>query len=280
MKYVHFQQAQSKYWGSISSDGKSVTGLVGVPDDSPEYVNKFIADFHAATHPVEPVGKWSIDQVELLAPVPAPRKIICIGRNYIEHAEEMGANVEEIPVVFNKFPTCINNPGGIVVLPEISNALDYEAELVVVIGRPARNVAEKQASQYIFGYCCGNDVTARDWQKGKPGGQWLLGKSFDTFAPIGPFIATSDEVDHANLNIQLRLNGQVMQSSNTRHLIFSIEFLIAHLSRFCTLNPGDLIFTGTPSGVGAGRTPPHFLEKGDKLEVEIQGLGCLANRIG
>lgn len=264
----------------LNDDGNSVSGLVAVDADSPQSVNKLIADSHVTTDTPNPGCVWSIDHVQLLAPVPAPEKIICIGRNYIEHADEMGATVEDIPVVFNKFPSCISNPGGIIQLPEISNAVDYEAELVVVIGRSARNVSQEQALNFVFGFCCGNDVTARDWQKGKPGGQWLLGKSFDTFAPIGPWIATADSIDHGNLDIQLRLNGLVMQSSNTRHLIFSVEYLIAHLSRFCTLRPGDLIFTGTPSGVAAGRTPPIFMKKGDDVEVGIQGLGCLQNRVG
>lgn len=279
MKYACFEQGQSKYWGLLNNDEESVRGLVVLDAESPESVNRIIASCHASNSAKAAVGEWSIEQIRFLAPVPAPQKIICIGRNYIEHADEMGATVEDIPVVFNKFPSCISDPDGIIQLPEITNALDYEAELVVVIGQNARNVTQDQASQYIFGFCCGNDVTARDWQKGKPGGQWLLGKSFDTFAPIGPWIVTANDVDHANLDIRMRVNGQIMQSSNTKHLIFSIEFLVAHLSRFCTLQPGDLIFTGTPSGVGAGRTPPAFLKKDDELQVEIESLGCLRSRV-
>jgi 2-keto-4-pentenoate hydratase/2-oxohepta-3-ene-1,7-dioic acid hydratase in catechol pathway len=217
--------------------------------------------------------------VTLLAPVPAPQKIICVGRNYVDHAAEMGATVETLPVIFNKFPSSIVGPNDSVHLPPISEAVDYEAELVVVIGKVVHNVTEKQAPDCIFGFCCGNDVTARDWQKGRPGNQWLLGKSFDTFAPIGPWIVSRDSLEMHNLDIQLRLNGNVMQSSNTRHLIFKIDFLVSHISRFCTLQPGDLIFTGTPGGVGSGRQPPVYLKHGDRMSVEIAGVGCLENQV-
>ena len=165
-------------------------------------------------------------------------------------------------------------------LPPISQKVDFEAELVVVIGKQGRNIERSQAMSHVFGYCCGNDISARDWQKEKPGGQWLLGKTFDGFAPLGPCIVTADEIpDPHRLEIMLRLNGETMQHSNTSHLIFPIDFLIEHLSKFVTLHPGDLIFTGTPEGVGAGRTPPVFLKSGDVLKVEIEGIGTLGNNI-
>lgn len=212
--------------------------------------------------------------------IPSPEKVICIGLNYSDHARETGVVPPSAPVVFNKFPTAVSAHQRPIVLPEVSTEVDYEAELVVVIGRGGRNIARQAARSHIAGYCCGNDVSARDWQMKKPGGQWLLGKSFDTFAPIGPVLVTADEVpEPGNLGIQLRLNGQVMQKSNTSNLIFSVEELIAYVSTVCTLSPGDLIFTGTPGGVGFARKPPIFLKPGDAVEVEIERLGTLFNTV-
>jgi 2-keto-4-pentenoate hydratase/2-oxohepta-3-ene-1,7-dioic acid hydratase in catechol pathway len=221
-----------------------------------------------------------LGDVHLNPPLKNINKVICIGKNYADHAREMGGEPPEIPVVFSMFPSAIIGPGDNVVLPRISSQVDYEAELVVVIGKLGRHIARERAMDHVFGYCCGNDISARDWQKGKPGGQWLLGKTFDTFAPLGPFLVTKDEVkDPHQLDVCCRLNGEVMQTSNTSKLIFQIDFLISHLSQFITLAPGDLIFTGTPPGVGAGRKPPLFLKPGDTVEVEIESVGVLANPI-
>ena len=216
--------------------------------------------------------------VNFMPPVMSPEKVICIGQNYADHASEMGSESPTIPVVFNKFPSALIADGDEIELPPISDQVDYEAELVVVIGQTAKNVSEENAIQHVFGYTCGNDISARDWQKGRPGGQWLLGKTFDTFAPCGPNIVTADEVGNAaDLKIEMRLNGETMQSSCTEKLIFSIPFLISHISKFVTLQPGDLLFTGTPSGVGAARDPQVFLQSGDTVEVEIERVGLLKN---
>jgi 2-keto-4-pentenoate hydratase/2-oxohepta-3-ene-1,7-dioic acid hydratase in catechol pathway len=221
-----------------------------------------------------------LDHVRLLPPIPNPEKIICIGANYAEHVNECDASLPSEPLVFCKFPTALRTDGDPVVLPRSSSEVDYEAELVVVIGCGGRHIRKEDALQHVAGYCCGNDISARDWQLRKPGGQWLLGKSFDSFAPIGPALVTRDEVaSPGNLHIQFRLNGATLQDSNTCHLIFSIETLIAYVSGVCTLTPGDLIFTGTPAGVGAARQPPVFLRPGDTLEVEIEGLGVLRNPV-
>lgn len=221
-----------------------------------------------------------LSDVTIHAPLRRIEKVICIGTNYADHAREMGGDPPDIPVVFNVFPSAIIGPGQEIRLPSISKKVDFEAELVVVIGRSGKDIPREEAMDFVFGYCCGNDISARDWQKGRPGGQWLLGKTFDTFAPLGPFVATKDEVpDPHNLHIQIRLNGRLMQDSSTNQLIFPIDFLISHISQFVTLSPGDLIFTGTPPGVGAGRNPPVFLGPGDHLEVEIEGLGVLANPV-
>ena len=220
------------------------------------------------------------EELELVPPIPSPQKIICVGLNYADHAKESGAQVPPEPVLFNKFPTAISADGQPIVLPGISKEVDYEAELVVVIGIGGRRIPKARARQHVAAYCCGNDVSARDWQLRKPGGQWLLGKSFDTFAPIGPALVTADEIPQpGNLRIQLRLNGRVMQDSCTDQLIFPVEELISYVSGVCTLSPGDLIFTGTPSGVGFARKPPVLLEPGDTVEVEIEKLGVLRNQV-
>ncbi len=214
-----------------------------------------------------------------LPPVPSPEKIICIGLNYADHARETKAAIPSCPVVFSKFATALLPHEGMVRLPRESRQVDYEAELVLVVGRAGRHIAESDARGHIAAYTCGNDISARDWQKDKPGGQWLSGKSFDTFAPCGPSMVTADEIpDPGKLGIRLRLNGQVMQESNTRELIFSVDKLVSYISQFCTLHPGDLVYTGTPSGVGMGRNPPVYLKPGDVTEVEIDGIGVLRNR--
>ena len=225
--------------------------------------------------PAIPLGK-----AKLLAPVLDPQKIICVGLNYADHAAETGAKAGDEPVIFCKFPTTLHGPEAPIELPPESNEVDYEAELVVVIGKRARRVTRQQSWDYVAGYACGHDVSARDWQKNKPGKQWLLGKSFDSFAPLGPWLATKDEIpDPGKLPIELRLNGQVMQKSNTNQLIFGVDYLVSYLSHVCTLLPGDLIYTGTPPGVGMARTPPVYLKPGDVTEVSIEGLGTLRNPV-
>jgi 2-keto-4-pentenoate hydratase/2-oxohepta-3-ene-1,7-dioic acid hydratase in catechol pathway len=215
-----------------------------------------------------------------VAPIPRPNKVICIGLNYRDHAAETGAEIPTEPVVFSKFATAVVGPGDEVVLPPAAKQVDYEAELVVLIGKGGKHIAERDAFSHVAGYMCGNDVSARDWQKGRPGGQWLLGKTPDTFAPTGPYLVTADEIgDPHDLAVTLRLNGAVMQDGNTREFIFGIDRLIAHVSQLVTLEPGDVIFTGTPPGVGVARKPAVFLKAGDEVEVEIEGLGVLRNRV-
>lgn len=221
---------------------------------------------------------WIPVPAQLLPPVPAPEKIICIGLNYRDHAIETGAEIPTEPVVFSKFNSTLIGHGETIRLPKVSKEVDYEAELVVIIGQSAKHVSADQAMDHVFGYTCGHDVSARDWQKGRPGGQWLLGKTFDTFAPIGPCLVTTRDIpDPSDLRVQMHLNGEVVQDSTTAQLIFDIPSLISHLSQIVTLKPGDLIFTGTPPGVGAARTPPLFLKPGDQCTVEIQGIGQLTN---
>jgi len=218
--------------------------------------------------------------VRLLAPVPDPRKIICIGLNYRDHAAESGVPAPSEPVLFSKYPTALIGHNEQIVLPRVSHEVDYEAELVVVIGRGGRHIPRERAFEHVGGYAAGHDVSARDWQLNKPGKQWMAGKTFDTFAPVGPELVTPDEVpDPHQLGIRLRLNGQTMQDSSTSQLIFGVDELIAYLSQIFTLEPGDLIFTGTPPGVGMARKPPVWLKPGDVVEVEIDHLGTLRNTV-
>ena len=215
--------------------------------------------------------------VRIEAPVPRPGKVVAIGLNYRDHAEESGQPIPQRPVVFAKMPGCIVGPGHPVYIPRVSRAVDWEAELCFVIGKTARYVKAADAAQYVAGYTIGNDVSVRDWQFHSP--TWMMGKSFDTHGPIGPWLVTPDEVDAANLDVKLFVNGEQKQSSNTRQLIFGIGEIIEYLSAGFTLDPGDVVFTGTPAGVGASRKPPEWLKAGDTVRVEITGLGVLENPI-
>lgn len=220
----------------------------------------------------------SLDDVRLEAPVPRPSKIICIGLNYLDHVTESGAEIPNAPLIFSKFDTCVAASEDAIVLPTGSEQVDFEAELAVVIGRRTKNIRVEDAMQYVFGYTNFNDVSARDMQFAD--GQWQRGKSCDTFAPFGPFVATKDEIrDPHTLRIQFRLNGETMQDSSTKQLIFRIPELVEYISRSITLEPGDIIATGTPPGVGFARKPPVFLKDGDVCEVEIEGLGVLINSV-
>jgi 2-keto-4-pentenoate hydratase/2-oxohepta-3-ene-1,7-dioic acid hydratase in catechol pathway len=222
----------------------------------------------------------AVDKVRLAAPVPDPQKIVCLGLNYRDHAAETNAPIPKEPILFSKYPTAIIGPGDNIVLPTVSKEVDFEAELVIVVGTRGRHLTLDNALGHVAGYTVGHDVSARDWQLKKDGKQWMAGKTFDTFAPIGPELVMADEVpDAQNLGIRLRLNGRVMQDSNTRQMIFGVAATLVYLSTVFTLEPGDLIFTGTPPGVGFARKPPVFLKMGDTVEVEIDGIGLLRNPV-
>lgn len=224
--------------------------------------------------------RYEAASTRLLAPIPDPQKIVCIGLNYHDHAAESGAPIPKEPVLFSKYPTALIGHGEAIVLPPVSQEVDYEAELVIVIGKRGRPRTADEARAYIAGYTVGHDVSARDWQLKKDQKQWMVGKTFDTFAPTGPVLVTADEVpDPHALPIRLRLNGQTMQDSNTRQMIFPVQDVVAYLAKVFTLEPGDLIFTGTPPGVGFARKPQVFLKPGDITEVEIEGLGVLRNPV-
>ena len=205
--------------------------------------------------------------------VSKPGNFFAIGLNYKEHAEETGAKAPDYPVVFNKSVHSIVGPNDNIVIPKNSKKLDHEVEIAMVIGKKAKRVNENEAQDYVFGYCICNDVSERDWQKNK-GGQWVKGKSGDTFGPLGPYLVTKDEIeDLNNLNLSLDVNGNRHQTGNTSLMIFNFNYLIAHLSSFITLMPGDIITTGTPPGVGLGMNPPKFLKDGDELFLKVDHLG-------
>ena len=218
------------------------------------------------------------ERTALLSPIPRPPKLICIGLNYRDHAAESKSAIPDVPTVFSKFHTAVTGHRHPIVLPKDTSKPDYEAEFAVVIGRGGRRIPEASWREHVFGYTIVNDVSARDVQAATS--QWMLSKTFDTFAPIGPAIVTADEIeDPHTLDLSLALNGEVMQSSNTRNLIFGVPKLIAYLSSVFTLEPGDVIATGTPAGVGFARKPPRWLKPGDECRVRIEKIGELVNPV-
>ncbi|MBN8734341.1 MAG: fumarylacetoacetate hydrolase family protein [Acidobacteria bacterium] len=246
----------------------STTAVIVAGDGAKGQIQSFVN----ANEPSSPM----LETVKLLAPVPRPAKIICIGLNYRDHAVESNMAIPEVPTVFCKFASAVIATGENVVLPKNSVKPDYEAEFAVVIGKGGRYIAAEKWEEHVYGYLNLNDVSARDYQLATS--QWMIGKTFDTFCPMGPYILTKDEVaDPHNLDIKMTINGEVLQHSNTKHLIFNIPTLIAHLSSVMTLEVGDIISTGTPAGVGLGRTPPRWLVAGDEMVVEVEGLGQLRN---
>jgi 2-keto-4-pentenoate hydratase/2-oxohepta-3-ene-1,7-dioic acid hydratase in catechol pathway len=243
-------------------------------------------DFRVEGSPLARDGAWHATEepaaiARLLAPV-VPSAILCIGLNYRRHAEETNTPLPDYPVLFCKNPAALQHPGAPILLPRFlrSDKVDYEVELAVVLGRAARNVTAENALDHVLGYTCGNDVSARDWQKHAGGGQWCRGKSFDTFCPLGPVLVTPDELgDPQNLQLRTTVNGEVLQDWNTSDMIFSVAEIIAFLSGSTTLLPGTVILTGTPHGVGMARTPPRWLQPGDTVTVEIEKIGALTNPV-
>lgn len=280
MRLVTFQRDAHPEPGVLQ--GSEITSLrrAGFPDllsviaggaDALDRVQRWLYD--------PPWGEVSkLADCKLRAPLMRPPKIICIGLNYRAHALESKLDIPEVPTVFAKFPTAAIGCHEPIVLPKISTKPDYEAELAFVIGRHGRHVPAEKWQDYVFGYTNFNDVSARDFQMRTT--QWMIGKTFDTFAPMGPTIVTADEVpDPHNLDISTTINGEVLQHSNTNDLIFKIPELIAHLSSVFTLEPGDVIATGTPSGVGFARKPPRWLVPGDEVVIRVAGLGDLRNPV-
>lgn len=231
------------------------------------------SDFRPTTEPAQ-ISK-------LLAPI-APTVMLCIGLNYKHHAAETKASIPEFPVLFMKNPACVQHPGQPIAIPRHlrSDEVDYECELAVIIGRPCKNTSRANALDYVLGYTCANDVSARDWQKTRGGGQWCRGKSFDTFGPLGPCLVTRDEIPNPNaLRIRTIVNGETLQDWNTNDMIFDVPTLIEFLSGSTTLLAGTVILTGTPHGVGMARSPARWLRPGDSVTIEIEKIGSLTNPV-
>jgi acylpyruvate hydrolase len=221
-----------------------------------------------------------LQAVRLRAPILNPRKIICLGLNYRDHAQESKADIPTDPILFSKYATAIIGPDDPILLPSVSKEVDYEGELAFIMARRGRHIPKAQALEYVAGYSIMHDVSARDYQIRKPGGQWMSGKTFDTFAPLGPALVTKEDIpDPHVLDITCTVSGERLQSSNTKHLIFSVPDIAAYCSHIFTLEPGDVIATGTPGGIGFARKPPRLLKEGDVVVIEIQGIGQLRNPV-
>lgn len=256
--------------------------LAGARDVSPlwtEPSRSLIVGIHAQVRAAGVPSNWEpfcerLEDCRWLSPVALPEKIICIGLNYRDHAAESGMQIPKEPVICSKYNNALVGASGPVILPSNSSQVDYEAELAVILGKQAKRVSEEEAMACVGGYTIMHDVSARDWQFRT--GQWLSGKSFDTFAPCGPFLVTPEEVpDPHALGIRLTLNGRIMQDSNTSNLVFGVPALISYISHIFTLQPGDIISTGTPPGVGSARRPPLFLQPGDVVEIQVENLGTM-----
>lgn len=218
--------------------------------------------------------------IRLLSPVLAPEKVVCVGMNYRDHCLEQNAPIPKEPIIFSKFPSAITGPYDDILLPSESQEVDWEVELAFVIGRRGKHIKEEDALSYVAGFTVANDVSARDWQMKRNGKQWLLGKTFDSFCPLGPALVTTDAVkDPHNLGVRCLVNGETVQSSNTDQMIFKTEELVAWVSKFVTLTPGDVFLTGTPPGVGVFRKPPVFLKAGDIVECQIDQIGSIINKV-
>jgi 2-keto-4-pentenoate hydratase/2-oxohepta-3-ene-1,7-dioic acid hydratase in catechol pathway len=280
VRFVNIERRGYGEPGIISGD--EIIGLKSAGFESLQSIIEGGADA------VDRVARWSYNppqgermpagKVRLLAPIPRPPKVICIGLNYLDHAAESNLPVPETPTVFAKFPTAVIGPGQPIVLPKLSTKPDYEAEFAVIIGQGGRYIPEERWREHVFGYTIVNDVSARDFQMATS--QWMIGKTFDTFCPMGPAVVTVDEIpDPHNLAISLSIGGETLQSSNTSNMIFKLPRIIAHLSSVFTLEPGDVIATGTPAGVGFARKPPRWLRPGDEVRVAIEGIGELVNSV-
>ena len=272
----HVIDLQNAYHASGRTDSLPTDMVSLLATGSEGQAQAAIAVRYAADH----IAEMSIDQESMtyLPPVLNPTKVLALGRNYAAHAREGGSEPPDYPMLFHKSSTSLLGAGGTIRIPPVTDRVDFEGELAVIIGKPCKAVSEAEAMDYVVGYTVANDVTARDWQRRTT--QFTAGKMVDTFGPLGPAITTKDEVpDPGNLSIRTILNGEVMQDGHTSMMIFSVPFLISYISQVSTLQPGDVILTGTPEGVGFARKPPVFMKAGDTITVEIEGLGSLTNRV-
>ncbi len=282
MKLIRFAQSGKIALGAMIDD-KTVADLSAVMGNSmAAFLGRGAEGLSAAQAALATASPIALPEVKLLAPIADPPKILCIGQNYKDHCEEQNQPLPERAILFAKFTTSLNDPGGAIRIPRVVLQADYEAELAVVIGGKGGGfeIPESEAMEHVAGYFCANDVSGRDIQQHPAEKQWIKGKAIDSFFPIGPALVTADEIDDPHdLDISLTLNGETRQSSNTSNLIFKIPYLISHLSRTITLQPGDIISTGTPGGVGIYSNPPVVLKSGDTVSVTIEKLGTLTNTV-
>ncbi|CAN7740909.1 fumarylacetoacetate hydrolase family protein [Paenibacillus sp. LjRoot153] len=274
LQFYHLKDDHQQLKVGILDNHDTIKALT-ISGTAREFITQFAgtnqAEIEALT---EGAPVYNLNEVKLLSPLTDPEKIICIGLNYHDHVIESNMQVPKVPVLFPKFNNCLNSHNDKVVIPQEVSQCDYEVELAVVIGKTAKKVSKDSAMDYVFGYTVLNDVSARDIQLNEP--QWTRGKAIDGFAPMGPWIVTKDEIPNpGNLPISLTLNGEIMQNSNTKELIFDIPHLISFLSNTITLQPGDIISTGTPPGVGMGKKPQVWLQPGDIVEATVEGIGTL-----
>ena len=285
MKLVTFiNDGEYRPGAIVNRDGReAIVDLLGADASLPSSIRALLEGGTAARQRATAAAESATDlldlsAVKLAAPIPNPDKILCIGLNYADHAAESGQPLPDYPIVFSKYSNTLIGSGDAIILPKVTDQVDYEAELGFVIGKRARHVSEADALDYVAGYLNVNDVSARDYQTRTS--QWTMGKSFDTFAPMGPALVTADDVpDPHNLAIRLWIGDEVLQDSNTSQLIFSVPKLVADISEVMTLLPGDIVSTGTPPGVGGARTPPRWLKPGETVNMEIERLGVLSNPI-
>ena len=281
MKLATFRSGETTRVGVVVEDG--LVDLAAAVPDLPREMSALLALGDSALSEVRraagtAAATLALEDVTLEAPVLRPPKLLAIGLNYADHAAEAKLELPKVPTVFNKQSTCVTGPFAPIHMPRVSQVLDYEGELAFVIGRRCRHVPRARAHEVIAGYCVFDDVTVRDWQLRTP--TWTLGKSFDTHGPLGPWISTADEIeDPHRLRIRTRVNGELRQDSNTNQLIFDCFALVEHLSTAFTLEPGDVVATGTPAGVGVLLKPPKLLAVGDRVRVEIEGLGAIENEV-
>jgi len=273
MRLVTFSAGEGPRAGAVSGDSVVDLTASGIPDTV-----AFLERYGGAGDFTLGGPSFPLAKVRLHAPIPRPPKLILIGLNYRDHAIEAGQPIPSVPTVFAKFSNAVIGPGEAIRLPAVSKEVDYEAELAFVIGRRGKNIPAERWRDYVYGYTIVNDVSARDFQRATT--QWIIGKTPDTFAPMGPYLVSAEEVpDPHALRISCEVNGRLLQDSSTSQLIFKIPDLVAYLSQVMTLEPGDVVSTGTPPGVGFARKPPIFLQPGDEVVVRIEGLGELKNPV-
>jgi 2-keto-4-pentenoate hydratase/2-oxohepta-3-ene-1,7-dioic acid hydratase in catechol pathway len=289
MRFATFRHNHERFLGVVSDDGQTIQKLNLPAEQANKGILSLIDMAAQAQDPLQYLDTVSlpVSSVKLEAPIPLPRRnIFCVGRNYHAHAKELSGSVFKAsnanpavwPIVFTKVPECVVGPADNVLLPgAVSSQIDYEAELAVIIGTGGKNISKENALDHIYGYTIVNDVTARDVQMRHQ--QWDLGKSFDTFCPMGPWVVTADELDGTDTRVRCWVNGELRQDGQTQDFIFDIPTLIETCSRGITLHPGDIIATGTPAGVGMGLTPPQYLKSNDIVRIEIDGIGVLENTI-